>query len=327
VLKGELGFRGFVVSDWAAIDQLSEDFSADVEKSINAGLDLIMIPNGAGKKNNYEEFATLLAAHVRAGRVSEARVTDAALRIVRVKLAMGLAERPFANRALLAQLGSAEHRAVAREAVQRSLVLLKNERGTLPLKASLKATPKRIAVLGNADDLGAQCGGWTISWQGSHGALTPGGTTILAGLQAVAPAGCQIVSGANASTLAGVDAIVAVLAEEPYAEGKGDRADLSFTENDLALLRRARAEKVPVTLVVLSGRPRILGEALALSDAVVAAWLPGTEGAGVADVLFGVKSPTGKLPVSWPRTMAQIPINVGDANYDPLFPYGFGLSY
>jgi beta-glucosidase len=285
---------------------------------------MIMIPNGAGKKNNYEEFATLLAAHVRAGRVSEARVTDAALRIVRVKLAMGLAARPFADRARLAQLGSPAHRAVAREAVQRSLVLLKNEGHALPLKKSLK----RIAVIGAAaDDLGAQCGGWTISWQGSHGAVTSGGTTLLAGLRAAAPAGCEIHFDADAANLAGADAVVAVLAEEPYAEGKGDRTDLGFAEKDLVLLRRAHAAKVPVTLVVVSGRPRILGEALDLSDAVIAAWLPGTEGAGVADVLFGAKSPTGKLPVSWPRTMAQIPINVGDAAYSPLFAYGFGLGY
>lgn len=323
VLKGELGFRGFVVSDWAAIDQLSPNFSDDVEQSINAGLDMIMIPNGAAKKNNYEEFAQDLAAHVRAGRVSEARVTDAALRIVRVKLAMGLAERPFADRALLAQLGSAAHRAVAREAVQKSLVLLKNDRATLPLKKA-----KHVVVVGaGADDLGAQCGGWTISWQGSHGVVTPGGTTLLAGLQANAPAGATVDFSADASRLTGADAIVVVLAEEPYAEGKGDSADLGFSEKDLALLRTAHGANVPVTLVLLSGRPRILGEALSLSDAIVAAWLPGTEGAGVADVLFGAKAPTGKLPVSWPRTMAQIPINLGDAKYDPQFPFGFGLTY
>ena len=324
VLKGELGFRGFVVSDWAAIDQLSPDYSADVATSINAGLDMIMIPNGPGKKNNYADFARLLLEHVRAGRVSEARVTDAALRIVRVKLAMGLMERPLVGRSQLTQLGTPAHRAVAREAVQRSLVLLKNERGALPLKKSLK----RLTVVGAAaDDLGAQCGGWTISWQGSHGVVTPGGTTLLAGLRAVAPAGCEVVFDADAAKLDGAEAIVVVVAEDPYAEGKGDRSDLSLQEKDLVLLRRAHAAKVPVALVLLSGRPLILGDTLGLCDAVVAVWLPGTEGAGVADVLFGAKPATGKLPVSWPRTMAQIPINLGDANYDPLFPFGFGLSY
>ena len=323
VLKGELGFRGFAVSDWAAIDQLSPDYSADVATSINAGLDMIMIPNGPGKKNNYADFARLLLEHVRAGRVSEARVTDAALRIVRVKVAMGLMERPLVGRSQLAQLGTPAHRAVAREAVQKSLVLLKNERGALPLKRAMHV----VVVGAAADDLGAQCGGWTISWQGSHGEVTPGGTTLLAGLVTGGGRDIRISFDPDAAKLDGADAIVAVLAEDPYAEGKGDRANLSLPEKDLALLRRAHAAKLPVSLVLLSGRPLILGEALGLCDAVVAAWLPGTEGAGVADVLFGAKAPTGKLPVSWPRTMAQIPINLGDANYDPLFPFGFGLSY
>lgn len=324
VLKGELGFRGFVVSDWAAIDQLPGTYSEQIVTSINAGLDMIMIPNGPGKKNSYPDFARLLLENVHAGRVSEARVTDAALRILRVKCAMNLFARPFANRALLAEFGSAAHRAVAREAVQKSLVLLKNDHGALPLKKSLK----NLAVVGaGADDLGAQCGGWTISWQGEHGYVTAGGTTLLAGLRAVAPKGCTVNFDADATNLAGAEAIVAVIAEEPYAEGKGDRADLGLAEKELALLRRAHDAKVPVTLVLLSGRPRILGEALNLTDAVVAAWLPGTEGAGVADVLFGAKAPSGKLPVSWPRSMAQIPINIGDATYDPLYAYGFGLTY
>jgi beta-glucosidase len=241
-----------------------------------------------------------------------------------VKLAMGLAERPFANRELLKQLGSPEHRSVARECVQHSLVLLKNEHGALPLKKSFK----RVHVIGAAaEDLGAQCGGWTISWQGGHGATTPGGTTILAGLRQVAPANCTISYDAdgNAPT-EGADAIVVVIAEEPYAEGKGDRANLALAAKDMALLRAARAAKVPVTFVLLSGRPLILGDALDQADAVVAAWLPGTEGAGVADILFGQKPFTGKLPISWPRTMADIPVNVGDSHYEPLFPFGFGLN-
>jgi len=253
--------------------------------------------------------------------VPEARINDAVLRILRVKLALDLAHRPFARRALLAELGSPEHRAVARECVERSLVLLKNEQGALPLKKSLR----HLLVVGAAaDDLGAQCGGWTISWQGSRGNVTPGGTTLLAGLRQVAPVDCAVTYDASGTNLAGADAIVAVVGEDPYAEGKGDRADLRLPEADLALLRRARAANVPMVLVLLSGRPRILGEALSLCDALVAAWLPGTEGAGVADVLFGMKPATGKLPVSWPRTMEQIPINVGDASYDPLFAYGFG---
>ena len=324
VLKDELGFRGFLVSDWAAIDQLPGDYGAQIEASINAGLDMIMIPNGPPKKNNYAQFATQLHEHVSAGRVIEARSDDAVQRILRVKIAMGLTERPFANRALLGSLGSAEHRAVARECVQRSLVLLKNASRALPFGPAVR----RLRVIGTAaDDLGAQCGGWTISWQGSHGAVTPGGTTLLAGLRQVAPAGCTIHYDADGSNSQATDAIVVVVAEDPYAEGKGDRADLNLSEKALALLRGARATKSPVVLVLLSGRPLILGDALELCDAVVAAWLPGTEGAGVADVLFGTKPISGKLPVSWPRSMAQIPVNVGDAVYDPLFPFGFGLDY
>ncbi len=324
VLKGELGFRGFLVSDWAAIDQLPGDYAAQVETAINAGLDMIMIPNGPPKKNNYFQFATLLHEHVTAGRVSMARIDDAVQRILRVKLAMGLAARPFANRALLGSLGSPEHRAVARECVQRSLVLLKNAAHMLPFAPAVH----RVRVVGAAaDDLGAQCGGWTISWQGSHGAVTSGGTTLLAGLRQVAPAGCTVSFDPEGTSPEAADAIVVVAAEDPYAEGKGDRSDLALPGKTLALLRGARATKAPVVLVLLSGRPLILGDALELSDAVVAAWLPGTEGEGVADVLFGAKPITGKLPVSWPRSMAQIPVNVGDAVYDPLFPFGFGLGY
>ena len=324
VLKGELGFRGFVVSDWAAIDQLPGDYSAQIATAVNAGLDMAMIPNGPPKKNNYAQFAALLLENVRAGRVSQARIDDAVRRILRVKFALGLANRPFAQHADLAQLGTPDHRAVARECVQRSLVLLKNEGSALPLKKGLR----QLRVVGSAaDDLGVQCGGWTVSWQGGHGNVTPGGTTLLAGLRQMAPAGCTVSYSADGSDLAGADAIVAVIGEDPYAEGRGDRADLRLPEKDIALLRSAHAANVPVVLVLLSGRPLILGEALDLCDGLVAAWLPGTEGAGVADVLFGTKAPTGKLPVSWPRSMAQIPINVGDAAYDPLFAYGFGLGY
>lgn len=334
VLKGELGFRGFTVSDWAAIDQLGADYATDIEKSVNAGLDMVMIPWGAGSNvglrkpiqhdNTYMAFAKALADLVHSGRVSEARVTDAAQRIIRVKLAMNVFEHPFANRALLNQLGSDEHRAIAREAVQKSLVLLKNDGHVLPIAK----TAKHVHVIGPAaDDIGAQCGGWTISWQGSHGTTTRG-TSILAAIRQLAPAGCAVsydVAGMQPSAPA--DVTLLVVAEEPYAEGKGDRKNLVFPAHELDVLRNLKRAKAHVVLVLLSGRPIILGDALNLSDAVIAAWLPGTEGAGVADVLFGNEKPTGKLPVSWPRTMAQVPINLGDPKYDPLFPFGHGLTY
>jgi beta-glucosidase len=250
------------------------------------------------------------------------RIDDAVRRILRVKFAMNLAARPQADRALLKDLGSPAHRAVARAAVRESLVLLKNEKHALPLAAG-----QRVHVVGRAaDDLGLQCGGWTIDWQGKRGRVTDG-TTILEGLRQTAPAGTEVTFAADGSGVEGAKTVVVVTAEEPYAEGKGDRADLSLPASDLELLRAARATGARVVHVILSGRPLILGEALGLADATVAAWLPGSEGAGVADVLWGAQAPKGKLPVSWPRAMAQVPINVGDAGYDPLFADGFGLGY
>jgi beta-glucosidase len=324
VLKGELGFKGFLVSDWAAIDQLPGDYKSDIEQSINAGLDMIMIPNGPGTPNNYVEFIELLQALVKEGRVPEARVDDAVRRILRVKFEMKLADHPMTDRSLTAKVGSAAHRAVARECVRESLVLLKNERNTLPLARNLK----RIHVAGSAaDDIGVQCGGWTIEWQGKSGRVTEGGTTILEALRKANANSAKVTYSADGQGATGADAVVVVLGEPPYAEMKGDRADLSLPAADLAVLKQARAAGVPVVLIVISGRPVILGEALGLCDALVAAWLPGTEGDGVADVLMGSAAPKGKLPMSWPRSMQQVPINVGDANYDPLFAYGFGLTY
>ncbi|MDB6166085.1 MAG: glycoside hydrolase family 3 domain protein [Lacunisphaera sp.] len=325
VLKGELGFRGFLVSDWAAIDQLPGDFKTDIEHSINAGLDMVMIPHGAdGKADTFTEFITDLKELVQAGRVPQARIDDAVERILRVKLEMGLFEHPFADRSLLPQVGSAEHRALARRAVRESLVLLKNDHHALPLAKNIN----HLVLAGNgADSSGLQCGGWTISWQGDAHQNVEGATTILQAVrQAVGPA-ATVTYSTDGTIGKDADAVVVVLAEEPYAEGKGDRRDLDLKPEWLKLLRDAKARGVPVTLVLLSGRPLILGEAYELADAIVAAWLPGSEGAGVADVLFGDYAPTGKLSFSWPRSMDQIPINVGDANYDPLFKFGHGLTF
>lgn len=328
VLKHELGFRGFLVSDWAAIDQLPGDFKSSIETAINAGLDMVMIPNGpggrpSGKPNTYVEFITDLKELVQAGRVPLARIDDAVERILRVKLEMDLFGHPYADRRLLPEVGSAAHRDLARRAVRESLVLLKNDRQALPLAK----TARRLVLAGNgADDLGRQCGGWTISWQGKPGKVTEGTTILEAFRQAAGPA-CEVAFSTDASDVKDAAAVVVVLAEEPYAEGRGDRRDLHLKPADLATLRNAKAGGAPVVLVLLSGRPLILGEALGLADAVVAAWLPGTEGRGVTDVLFGDFAPTGKLSFSWPRSMEQIPVNVGDTPYDPLFPFGFGLTF
>ena len=320
ILKGELGFEGFLISDYNAIDQLPGDRRADVKQSINAGMDMVMVPQ------HYREFFATLKGLVEAGEVPLARIDDAVLRILRVKYAMGLFEEgrsQLADRRLHAQFGSAAHRDLARQAVRESLVLLKNDRRALPLAK----TAKRIHVAGaNADDIGAQTGGWTITWQGARGAVTTG-TTILAGLRAAVRPTTQVTYAKDGSGAAGADVGVVVVGEGPYAEFFGDRADLSLSAEDRAAIANVKKAGIPLVVVVDSGRPLILGDVADTADAIVAAWLPGSEGQGVADVLFGEYKPTGKLSFTWPRSMAQIPINVGDSPYDPLYPYGFGLGY
>jgi beta-glucosidase len=279
VLKGELGFKGFLVSDWAAIDQISPDYKTDVATSINAGLDMIMIPNGLEKPNNYTNFIQDLKALVAEGKVPQSRIDDAVSRILRIKFQMGLFENAYTDPSLTAQIGSPEHRQIARECVQQSLVLLKNSSRTLPLAKNLK----HLVVVGKgADDLGIQCGGWTISWQGS-GQLTRGTTILQAIRQTVSPT-TEVTFSSDGSDIKNADAVVVVVGELPYAEFKGDRTNLDLTPEDAALVAKAKASGAPVTTLLLSGRPLILGSTLDTSDAFIAAWLPGTEGQGVADV-------------------------------------------
>ncbi len=337
VLKGELGFDGFLISDWAAIDQLSPNYKNDIEKSINAGLDMIMISNGPGQKNNYVEFIGLLKELVDEGKVPQARIDDAVKRILLAKLKTRLFDQPMSDPNLTAKIGSAEHRAVARQCVQQSLVLLKNENHALPLSKN----SKHICVLGRgAFDLGLQCGGWTIDWQGKPGATIQGGTSILDAIKNTVSKETKVSHCPEPVVASEVDAVIVVISEEPYAEGKGDRKDLSLSEDDLRLVcaakeasdfeKKVNPEKtsVPVITILISGRPLILGDALQTSDAVIAAWLPGTEGQGVADVLLGDVKPTGKLPRTWPRNMEQVGLCVGDPGVESAaFPYGFGLSY
>jgi beta-glucosidase len=322
VLKGELGFRGFLVSDWAAIDQLSPDYKNDIEQSINAGLDMIMIPNGPGKENNYVEFITRLKELIADGKVSPSRIDDAVRRILRIKFQLGLFGNTATNPQLTAAIGSPEHRAVARECVRKSLVLLKNENHVLPLSKKIR----RLAVAGEAaDDLGAQCGGWTIDWQGRRGNVTHGGTTILAAIrQAVSPE-TEVTFSPDAGNLKHADAVIVVIGEQPYAEFKGDRQDLNLAAADLALVAKAKATGTPVVTILFSGRPLVLNSALDDSGAFVAAWLPGTEGLGVTDVLFGDFKFTGKLPRIWPRSNDRIA--AADKQEKPLFPFGYGLSH
>jgi beta-glucosidase len=251
------------------------------------------------------------------------RIDDAVRRILTKKIEWGLLEGPYADRSLLSSVGSAEHREIARRAVRQSLVLLKNAGGTLPLSKDLA----RIHVSGIlADDLGSQCGGWTISWQGSRGPITTG-TTILEAITDTASATTTITGSLDGTGAEGADAAVVVIGETPYAEYMGDRTDLTLDATQTAMVSRVAQTGVPTIVILISGRPMILGATLDDSDAFLAAWLPGTEGQGIADVLFGDYAPTGQLPHSWPRDMDQIPINWGDADYDPLFAYGFGLTY
>ncbi|MFE3036828.1 glycoside hydrolase family 3 N-terminal domain-containing protein [Streptomyces canus] len=315
VLKDKLGFDGFVISDWNGIDQIPGDYASDVRTSVNAGVDMVMAPYA------YRDFHTTLIQEVRAGRVSEQRIDDAVSRILTQKFRLGLFEKPYADTSGASRIGSAGHRAVAREAAAESQVLLKNSGGLLPLKKSQK-----VYVAGsNADDIGNQSGGWTVTWQGSSGDITPG-TTIL---EAMRKNSAQLTYSKDASApTGGYDVGVVVVGETPYAEGVGDVGnghDLELSAADKAAVDKVCAAMKCAVLIV-SGRPQLIGDRLGGIDALVASWLPGTEGDGVADVLYGRRAFTGRLPVTWPRSEAQLPINVGDTTYDPQFPYGWGLT-
>ncbi|TDO43170.1 beta-glucosidase [Kribbella sp. VKM Ac-2527] len=315
VLKQRMGFDGFVISDWQAIDQLPGDYPSDIRTSINAGLDMIMVPT------NYQGFTQGLIDEVTAGRVPQSRIDDAVSRILTQKLKLGLFERPYADTSRLASIGGATHRAVGREAAAKSQVLLKNDGNLLPL-----ATTSKVYVAGsNAGDLGNQLGGWTISWQGGSGPTTTG-TTILDGIKQIVPT--ATFSQDASAPLDGHDVGVVVVGERPYAEGIGDVGnghDLLLSDADKAAADKVCAAMKCVVLIV-SGRPQVIADQLGEIDALVASWLPGSEGAGVADVLFGKRPFSGRLPVTWPKSEAQQPINVGDASYDPQYPYGWGLT-
>lgn len=318
VLKGELGFTGFIVSDWAAIDQIDPNYDRAVVTAINAGIDMNMVPYDARR------FIAALTRAVQAGAVSEERINDAVRRILTVKMTMGLFEHPFAATELIAQIGSPAHRELARLAVAKSLVLLKNDQQLLPLA---KTTPRLFIGGQAAHDAGIQAGGWTIEWQGKTGPIIPA-TTVLEGIQAaVSPQTLVEYSrdGRFNGDPGASDAVcIAVVGELPYAEGRGDSAQLSLPLAEQRTLERMEASCVRLVVVLITGRPLLITEALPHWDALVVAWLPGSEGAGVADVLFGDRPFTGRLPVTWPRSLAQLPLGSGAG--EPLFPYGFGLQ-
>ncbi len=313
VLKNELGFEGFVVTDWEGVDQISpDDFYDSVVQAVNAGIDMVMVPF------RFERFMETLQKAVNQGDVPLARIDDAASRILYVKARLGMFEETGTPPGLLEKVGSAEHRKVAKEAVRKSLVLLKNE-SALPLEKK-----QALLLAGRAaNDVGYQCGGWTVTWMGGPGPIAPG-TTLLEGVKAVAP-DAEISYRADGDFDTRAEVGLVVLAEEPYAEGMGDKEDLHLRPEQITLLERVRPHCDKLAIVLFSGRPLILTEQLPLCDALVAAWLPGTEGQGVAEVLFGDYDFSGKLPFVWPASMAQVPLSRLE-NHEPLFPLGYGLT-
>jgi beta-glucosidase len=313
VLKGELGFGGFLVSDWLAVSQLDADFEKAACLAINAGIDMVMVPF------EYERFIHAVEAGVTSGAIATTRIDDACRRILQVKAALGLFDDPYGDETLLEDVGSAAHRSVAREAVRKSQVLLKNEHGSLPLSTGLA----QLLIAGEgADDIGLQCGGWTIEWQGSRGPITQG-TTLLAGITKTVSSGTSVIYEPEGRFDVKGDVGIVVLSEPPYSEGEGDTDDLSLSVTQVELVGRVRCNCETLVVVIYSGRPLIIGEILEMCDAIVASWLPGTEGQGIADVLFGVEPFTGKLPYQWPRSMDQVAKPDG---MPPLFPLSFGLT-
>ena len=339
-LKNQQHFKGFVISDWRAIRQLPGDYRAQVKASVLAGVDMFMEPIQApNNPNGWDVFIPTLTDLVGTGEVPTSRIDDAVSRILKAKFDLGLFEHPLTDRSNLDQVGSKAHRAVARRAVAESQVLLRNKQATLPLKAKSK-----VYVAGsNADNIGNQAGGWTLTWQGGSTNVIPG-QTVLDGIDQAAK-GDVVFSEKATKPVPRKSVGVVVVGETPYAEGFGDvggpqwaydpgdngqprqKQTMEISTADKQAIRTVCARTTSCTVLVVSGRPLIVPPGLLNQiDALVASWLPGSEGGGVADVLYGRSPFIGKLPVTWPRTLAQEPINVGDASYDPLYRYGFGLS-
>ena len=320
ILKDELGFKGFVVSDWAAIEMIPGDYKSDIIISINAGIDMVMVP-GAVKFGNesYEKFMRLFKESIEDGSIPISRVDDAVKRILLIKKQSGLFDRPFSDQQLLSHIGSQKHREIAREAVRKSLVLLKNDDDLLPLPKN----GKTIIVAGRgADNIGMQSGGWTISWQGEMENKTEG-TSVLEAIKSAVDPSVSVQYSKDGRNVEG-DVAVVVIGEEPYAEMEGDREDLSLNKKDLDVIKHLKSKNIPVVVILFSGRPMIITNEIDQWDSLLAAWLPGTEGQGISDVLFGDYSPTGKLSFSWPKSIDQLPISMTD---DHLFNFGDGLSY
>lgn len=327
-LKNKLRFRGFVISDWQGIDRITspphKNYSYSIEAGVGAGIDMIMVPYA------YTEFIDDLTSQVKNSIIPTSRIDDAVYRILRVKFTMGLFENPFPDPSLAGELGKQEHRELAREAVRKSLVLLKNGKSAYtPLLPLPKKAGKILVAGSHADNLGNQCGGWTITWQGQSGNNLTAGTTILSAIKSTVDPSTQVVYSENpdSSLVNGdkYDYAIVVVGEPPYAEGFGDNLNLTIPEPGPSVIQTV-CKSIKCVVVLISGRPLVVEPYVGAMDAFVAAWLPGTEGQGVADVLFGDYGFSGKLSRTWFKSVDQLPMNVGDAHYDPLFPFGFGLT-
>lgn len=327
-LKNILRFRGFVISDWEGIDRITSpphaNYSYSIQAGISAGIDMIMVPN------TYKEFIDGLTSHVKNEVIPMSRIDDAVKRILRVKFTMGLFENPLADNSLVDELGSQEHRELAREAVRKSLVLLQNgESAAKPLLPLPKKATKILVAGSHADNLGYQCGGWTIEWQGLGGNNLTSGTTILTAIKNTVDPSTEVVYKENPDAdfvkSNNFSYAIVVVGEPPYAETFGDSLNLTISEPGPSTIKNVCGTVKCVT-VIISGRPVVIQPYVSLMDALVAAWLPGSEGQGVADVLFGDYGFTGTLSRTWFKTVDQLPMNIGDKHYDPLFPFGFGLT-
>ena len=386
LLKTELNFEGLVVTDWAGIDEIPGDYKSDIITSINAGIDLVMVPGSLYGQNHYKTFIELLIEAVEEGSIPMARIDDAVRRILLVKHDLGLFESPYGKIEYASQVGSEEHRRVARDAVRKSMVLIKNESNILPLKKNANLT----IVGSGANNLGMQNGGWTVEWQGkirpdfkildkngngtikpkevnsyfreiydskydsgtadsffknmdkdSNGSVNqkefqeyeksspfqPNGTSILNAILEASDESELVTYDPSANNLSKEDIVIAVVGEYPYAEGYGDNPSIELNSYDKAVLERCYESGNQMIVIMLSGRPLIINDHVKKWNGFIAAWLPGMAGEGVSDVVFGDYSPTGKLSFSWPRDTGQLPLNEGDLNYDPLFPFGHGLTY
>jgi len=386
LLKEELGFNGLVVTDWAGIDEIPGDYKSDIIISINAGIDLVMVPGSLYGQNHYKTFIKLLKESVEEGAIPLARIDDAIRRILGVKFDLGLFDEPYGKLEHAKAVGLPSHRRVAREAVQKSMVLMKNTDGVLPINKK-----SNIVLVGSgANNLGMQNGGWTVEWQGkmtpdfqildknNNGKLLlseveeyykliydnkynsgtaegffksldsnsdgvvlikefkqanlrlnfqPNGTTILEGLKLGMSSSGLVTYDPWANDLSKGDVIVAVIGEYPYAEGYGDNPSIGISSFDKSVLKKCYKSGNKLIVIMLSGRPLLIDDHINKWDGFISAWLPGMAGEGVSDVILGDYYPTGRLSFSWPKNIKQVPVNIGDTQYAPMFPFGYGLSY